>query len=174
MLPDCAYSLETDDRNATTASAPPEKPAAERWTRRWLFPLCASSFSSSPPGSSGTWRAIGTAGRARRASNRPTTPLSSGDVTPLSARVSGYITEMPSTTTRACTTANSSRSSTPPTTRRSSNSHGPISPQRRRRSPISTISATCSRRSSARRRRRSRRRTPTCCATSSRTSASAI
>ena len=78
-----------------TASAPPEKPAAERWTRRWLFPLLRIVFLVFA-----AWLVWYTAGHWDRwtgAARFETTDdaFVSGDVTPLSARVSGYITEMP-------------------------------------------------------------------------------
>lgn len=78
-----------------TASAPPEKPAAERWTRRWLFPLLRIAFLVFA-----AWLVWYTAGHWDRwtgAARFETTDdaFVSGDVTPLSARVSGYITEMP-------------------------------------------------------------------------------
>ena len=74
-----------------TASAPPERPAASAGRGAGSFRFCGSPFSSSPRGSSGTWRDIGTAGPAPPVSKRPTTPTSPGDVTPLSAKVSGYV-----------------------------------------------------------------------------------
>ena len=78
-----------------TASAPPEKPAAERWTRRWLFPLLRIAFLVFA-----AWLVWYTAGHWDRwtgAARFESTDdaFMSGDVTPLSARVSGYITEMP-------------------------------------------------------------------------------
>src|SRR5271154_1601068 len=77
------------------AGAPPEKPAAERWTRRWLFPLLrilllvfAAWLVWYPAGDWDRWT-----GAARFESTDDA--FVSGDVTPLSARVSGNITEMP-------------------------------------------------------------------------------
>ncbi|MGA8447598.1 MAG: biotin/lipoyl-binding protein, partial [Roseiarcus sp.] len=78
-----------------TASAPPEKPAAERWTKRWLFPLLRILLLVFA-----AWLVWYTAGHWDRwtgAARFESTDdaFVSGDVTPLSARVSGNITEMP-------------------------------------------------------------------------------
>ena len=78
-----------------TASAPSDKPAAEGWARRWLFPLLRIALSRLRRlahlvhrRTLGPWT-----GAARFESTDDA--FVSGDVTPLSARVSGNITEMP-------------------------------------------------------------------------------
>jgi membrane fusion protein (multidrug efflux system) len=82
------------DVHSTNAGSP-EKPAAERWTRRWLFPLLRILFLVLA-----AWLIWYTAGHWDRwtgAARLESTDdaFVSGDVTPLSARVSGNITEMP-------------------------------------------------------------------------------
>ena len=79
-----------------TNSAPPETGAtASSWRSRWLFPLLRVAFLIVA-----AWLVWYTAGHWDRwtgAARFETTDdaFVSGDVTPLSARVSGYITEMP-------------------------------------------------------------------------------
>src|SRR5271165_4985891 len=78
-----------------TDAGSPQKPAAERWTRRWLFPLLRILLLVFA-----AWLVWYTAGHWDRwtgAARFESTDdaFVSGDVTPLSARVSGNITEMP-------------------------------------------------------------------------------
>src|SRR5271155_5800526 len=77
------------------AGAPPEKPTAERWTKRWLFPFLRILFLVFA-----AWLIWYTAGHWDRWTGvarfeSTDDAFVSGDVTPLSARVSGNITEMP-------------------------------------------------------------------------------
>ena len=78
-----------------TVSAPPQKPAAERWTKRWLFPLLRILLLVFAAWL--VWYVAGHWDRWTGAARFESTDdaFVSGDVTPLSARVSGNITEMP-------------------------------------------------------------------------------
>jgi membrane fusion protein, multidrug efflux system len=78
-----------------TVSAPPQKPAGERWTKRWLFPLLRILLLVFAAWL--VWYVAGHWDRWTGAARFESTDdaFVSGDVTPLSARVSGNITEMP-------------------------------------------------------------------------------
>jgi len=78
-----------------TAGAPPENPVAERWTRRWLFPLLRILLLVFAAWL--VWYIAGHWDRWTGAARFESTDdaFVAGDVTPLSARVSGNITEMP-------------------------------------------------------------------------------
>ena len=111
----------------------------------WVFPLLRVALIFAPGSSPGMSPDTGTAGPAPRGSRRPDDAYIAGDVTPLAAKVSGYVKTVAVNDYQAVQKGDLIVEIEPSDYRRSAGAgRASRAPRRRPRSPISPIRRTCS------------------------------